>query len=161
MFTVALYASAIVALIVSYNKDSQKTKQALKKAYKSFTNIIPEIMTVLIIIGFALAALDPESISKVIGENSGVAGILISSGLGAITLIPPFIAFPLAKALLENGAGIVPIAAFVSSLMMVGIVTLPLEIKYFGKKATYVRNGLAFIFSIIIALLLGVMPWVL
>ncbi|KUO53334.1 MAG: permease [Desulfitibacter sp. BRH_c19] len=161
MFTVALYTSAIAALIISYYKDKGKTKQALKKAYKAFTNILPEFLTIIIIIGFALAVLKPESISKVIGDTSGITGLLISSGLGAVTLVPGFIAFPLAKALLENGAGIVPIAAFVSSLMMVGVVTLPLEIKYFGKKAAYVRNGLAFIFSIVIALLLGVMPWVL
>ena len=161
MFTVALYTSAIAALIISFYKDQKRTKQALKKSYKAFSNILPEFLTVIILIGFALSALRPESISKVIGETSGITGIIISSIVGAITLIPGFIAFPLAKALLENGAGIVPIAAFVSALMMVGIVTIPLEIKYFGKKATYTRNGLAFAFSIIIALLMGVMPWVL
>jgi len=48
------------------------------------------------------------------------------------------------------------IAAFISTLMMVGVVTMPMEIKFFGKKATYLRNGLAFIFSLIVALVMGV-----
>ena len=47
------------------------------------------------------------------------------------------------------------IGAFVSSLMMVGIVTMPVEIKYFGKKLTLLRNGLAFSFSFVVALFIG------
>jgi hypothetical protein len=39
--------------------------------------------------------------------------------------------------------------------MMVGIVTLPLEIRYFGKKAAIGRNTLAFAFSIVAALFVG------
>ena len=47
------------------------------------------------------------------------------------------------------------IAAFVSTLMMVGIVTLPVEVKYFGKKISYTRNVLAFMFSFIVAIVVG------
>lgn len=47
------------------------------------------------------------------------------------------------------------IAAFVSTLMMVGIVTLPLEIKTFGKRATITRNISAFVFSLIVAFVIG------
>ncbi|MDK2824307.1 MAG: hypothetical protein PWP71_2225 [Clostridia bacterium] len=160
MFTFFLYSTAISFLVYSFYKDKKKTKQALKKGYKSFTNILPEFLTVLLLIGLVLSLLNPQNISKLIGSSSGILGILIASIVGAITLIPGFIAFPLAKALLDYGAALVPIAAFVSSLMMVGVVTIPLEIKYFGKKLTYTRNGLAFVFSILIALLMGVMPWV-
>lgn len=47
------------------------------------------------------------------------------------------------------------IAAFISSLMMVGVVTAPVEIKYFGKRLTIIRNFMAFIFSLIVALIIG------
>ena len=43
------------------------------------------------------------------------------------------------------------IAALISTLMMVGIVTMPVEMKYFGKKLTFYRNGLAFLFSFFVA----------
>ena len=43
------------------------------------------------------------------------------------------------------------IATFVSSLMMVGIVTLPMEITYFGKRTAVLRNAFALIFSIVAA----------
>ena len=82
--------------------------------------------------------------------------MLVLGILGAVTLIPGFIAFPLAASLLNSGAGYMQLAAFVSTLMMVGIVTMPVEMKYFGKRATIIRNGLAFVFSFGIAAVIGV-----
>jgi len=37
----------------------------------------------------------------------------------------------------------------------VGVITLPVEIRYFGKKVTFLRNGLAFFLSFLIAFILG------
>lgn len=47
------------------------------------------------------------------------------------------------------------IAAFVTTLVMVGVITAPLEMKFFGKKFTFWRNLLSFIFALIIALIMG------
>ena len=156
MFNIILYCIAGAGLIVSAVKDKKKTKQALKKAWKSFENILPQFLSVLVIIGLTLAILSPQQISKLLGSGSGIFGIFISLIIGGITLIPGFVAFPLAAALLHNGAGYGQIAAFVSALMMVGVVTMPMEIKIFGKKATLLRNGFALIFSFIVALVMGV-----
>jgi len=41
--------------------------------------------------------------------------------------------------------------------MMVGIITLPIEIKYFDKKAAIARNAAAFVFSMAVALVMGVL----
>jgi len=152
----ALYLITLAGLVISFFKSKDKTKMALKKAWKSFENILPQLLSVLLLIGFVLSVLTPAQISSLIGKESGWVGVLAASILGSITLIPGFIAFPLAAALLKSGAGYMQIAAFVSTLMMVGIVTLPMEIKFFGKKAAYLRNGLAFVFSLIVALVMGV-----
>ncbi len=158
MFTIILYILAIGLLLVSFVRDKKKTREALKKAWKSFENILPQLLFILILIGILLALLSPSTISKVIGQQSGWLGIVIASIIGSITLIPGFVAFPLASALLKNGAGFMQIAVFISTLMMVGIATISIEIKYFGKKAAILRNVLAFIFSYIVAIIIG---WVL
>lgn len=154
--TMVLYVVSISALIISFFKSREKTVLALKKAWKSFENILPQFLSILILIGLALSVLTPEQISKLLGQESGWVGVLIASIIGAITLIPGFVAFPLAAALLKSGAGYMQIAAFVSTLMMVGIVTMPVEFKYFGKKATIIRNSEAFMFSLIVAFIMGV-----
>ena len=155
MFTYILYGLPGAGLLLSYKKDRKKTKTALKKAWKSFENIMPQFLSVLIIIGLALAVLSPETISMLLGTRSGLAGVLAAALIGSVTLIPGFVAFPLAAALLNNGAGYMQIAAFVSTLMMVGVVTVPMEIKTFGKKMTLIRNASAFVFSLIAALVIG------
>ena len=70
--------------------------------------------------------------------------------------MPGFVAFPLAAALLKSGAGYMQLAAFVSTLMMVGIITIPVEKKTFGMKATIARNASAFVFSLVVAVVMGV-----
>ena len=156
MFTVILYILAILLLLLSFVKDKKKTIMALKKAWKAFENILPQFLSILILIGIMLAILSPEIISKLIGQESGWVGIFLAAIIGSITLIPGFIAFPLSAALLDSGAGFMQIAVFISTLMMVGVVTMPLEVKYFGKKATFLRNGLAFVFSFVVAIVIGV-----
>jgi uncharacterized membrane protein YraQ (UPF0718 family) len=156
MFTIILYILTGGLLLLSFIKDRKRTKMALKKAWKSFENILPQILSILIIIGIMLAILSPDTISKLLGQESGWLGMIIAGVIGSITLIPGFVAFPLAAALLKSGAGFMQIAVFVSTLMMVGIVTIPVEIKYFGKKATLIRNGMAFVFSFIAAIVIGV-----
>ncbi len=149
------YSLALVLLTLSFAKDKRKTKMALKKAWKAFENILPEFLVVILLAGFLLAILSPETISKIIGAESGWFGIILAGIIGSVTLIPGFVAFPTAAILLENGAGYMQIAAFVSTLMMVGIITIPVEIKYFGKKVSILRNTLAFFFSFLVAFLIG------
>lgn len=148
---------AMVLLAVSFAKDMKKTRMALKKAWKSFENILPQFLAIIIIIGIMLAVLSPDTISRLLGRESGLLGMIMASIIGSITLIPGFVAFPLASALLKNGAGFMQVAVFISTLMMVGIVTIPVEMKYFGKKATIARNALGFVFSFVIAAFIGVM----
>lgn len=149
------YGLTIILLTLSFFKDKRKTKMALKKAWKAFENILPEFLVVILLIGVLLAVLNPQTISKIIGAESGWIGVILAAIIGSITLIPGFVAFPTAALLLENGAGTMQIAAFVSTLMMVGIVTIPVEIKYFGKKATLLRNGFALVFSFVVAYIIG------
>lgn len=155
MDTLLLYGFALVGLAVSLFKDRTKTMMALKKAWKAFEGILPQFLVVLLLVAVTLAVLDTATISRFLGSSSGFTGTIAASLVGGITLIPGFIAFPAAAALLHDGAGATQIAAFISSLMMVGIVTLPLEMKYFGKKVALLRNGLAWLFSIGAAFFVG------
>jgi len=150
-----LYGLTILLLVFSYYKNKKKTKMALKKAWKAFENILPEFLTVIMFVGILLAVFNAQLISRVIGSGSGWLGVVIAAAVGAITLIPGFVAFPTAAMLLQNGAGYMQIGAFLSSLMMVGVVTMPVEMKFFGKKLTLLRNLFAFIFSFLVAYIIG------
>lgn len=154
-FTYSLYGVAAVLLGVSFVKDKKKTALSLKRAWKMFANVLPQFIAILLLVGLLLAVVTPETIQRVIGAESGFAGMLITSLLGAIALVPVLVAFPVAAELLQNGAGITQIAVFISTLTMVGFVTLPMEIKYLGKKVAVLRNVLAFLFAFVTAFIIG------
>ena len=61
----------------------------------------------------------------------------------------------MAKTVLEMGAGIMQVAVFVSTLMMVGVITAPMESQFFNRKIMLMRNGLSFAVSFVIAIVIG------
>lgn len=159
MDSMVFYIFAVVLLLFSLIKSKEKTKLGLFKAWKAFENILPQLLVVLLIVGLMLALMNAALISKIIGADSGIFGVILAAVFGAITMIPPFVAFPTAAILLDAGAGYAQIAVFVSTLMMVGVITLPLEIKYFGVKVAVGRNLLAFIFSFVVAGFIGLVVY--
>lgn len=156
MSTAALYMLTAMLLVISFRKDRKKTGQALKKAWKSFENILPQFLSILVLIGLMLAVLDRETITRLLGADSGAAGMAVAAAVGSVTLFPGFIAFPLAASLLSSGAGYGQTAMFLTTLMMVGLVTLPLETTFFGKRLAVMRNVLAFVYAVVSSVVLGV-----
>ncbi|MBP7902537.1 MAG: hypothetical protein KA015_06955, partial [Spirochaetes bacterium] len=69
---------------------------------------------------------------------------------GSIALIPGFVAYPMAGVLVKNGVSYPVISVFITTLMMVGILTLPIEKKFFGWKVSITRNILSFIAAVAI-----------
>ena len=155
MQNILFYLLASILLIVSFVKDRKKTRMSLKKAWMSFANILPQMLGMIASIGFIIAVLTPDTISGIIGEASGWLGVAIAAVVGSVSLIPAFVAFPLAAILHENGAGYMQLSAFVSTLTMVGLITVPLEVKFFGKKFTFWRNLLAFLLAFGVAFVIG------
>lgn len=156
VLTLAMWIGTAIFLIFSFVKDREKTKQALKMAFGMGKGMLISILSIIFLIGLILTILPPESIAEFVGKQSLLLATVISAAFGTITLIPAFIAFPLVGTLVNAGVGIVPAVAFLTTLTMVGIVTFPLERREFGLKFTAVRNGLSFVFAIIIALVMGV-----
>jgi uncharacterized membrane protein YraQ (UPF0718 family) len=151
-----LYAIAIILLSISFIKDRNKTRDALLKSWKSFRNIIPDMLSIMLFVGLSLSILTPTLISSIIGEKSGLTGIVYSSLIGSIALVPSFVVFPLGHTLVQNGAGLPQVAVLMSTLMSVGITTLPMEQKIFGRSFAYFRNVSAVLMSLIFSYIIWV-----
>ena len=155
IFTIAVWVFTAGFLVFSFIKNKPKTKEALKKAFGMGKGMLISILTIVFAIGLLLTIFTPESIAAFVEKQNILVATISAALLGTVTLIPAFIAFPLVGTLINGGVGIVPSVAFLTTLTMVGVVTFPLEIKAFGKKFTFIRNGLSFVFAIIIALIMG------
>ena len=153
---ITIYSILAICLVFSFWKNKQKTFKAFKIATKGFLKTAPSLFMLLGIVGLILGILTPETIERLIGEEAGFLATGVAAILGAITLIPSLIAFPLAGSLLRSGATIMTISAFITSLVMIGTITAPMEIKSLGKNFTLMRNGLSFLGAIFIAAIMGV-----
>lgn len=157
MFTyISIYSLLTIGLAFSLKKSPLKTKKSMMVAFKVFKKTAPSLLAIVLLIGLIIGFLPPETISTYVGEEAGWSAPLIAGLFGAVTLIPAIIAFPLAGSLLRSGASVMTISMFVTSLVMIGTVTAPVEIKTLGKSFTLLRNGLAIAMAILIALIMGV-----
>jgi len=151
---VALYIVAGIAVILSFVFDKQKTLKGLKMGMKKFFKILPNYLMILIIIAFVLL-ISEDFIIDYLAQNTIFIGMLSALIIGSVTMMPGFIAYPLAGILVDKGVPYMVVAAFVSSLMLVGVVTYPVEKEYMGIKATIYRNIGAFFVAAMIAIITG------
>ncbi|MEA4971858.1 hypothetical protein SDC9_60608 [bioreactor metagenome] len=156
IFTVIIWLLTVGFLIISYVKDNEKTKKALRNAVGMGKGMLKSILLVILSIGLLISIMPPQQIAGFVVKQNFIFATIVSAAFGTITLIPAFIAFPLVGTLVNAGVGIVPSVAFLTTLTMVGVITFPLEKDSFGMKFTLTRNILSFIFAIIIALAMGV-----
>ncbi|HZK19919.1 MAG TPA: hypothetical protein VFC68_04250 [Treponemataceae bacterium] len=155
MATIILAVVTIVCLIISFAKSRVRTKSSLKTAVKTGKGMVPEVGGILLIISVLLAVINKDLIAATLGNENALISTGIGALLGSITIIPGVMAFPLSKELLAAGASSIALAAFITTLTMVGLATSPIEKKFFGLRFTVIRNALSFVFAIIIALAMG------
>jgi uncharacterized membrane protein YraQ (UPF0718 family) len=150
-----LYLLTAISLLLSLIKDKNKTKKALLVANKKFMKILPSFIAMLILVSILLYLVPDTLISKYLGNNNKFLGGVIALSFGSLTLMPGFIAYPLCGILLNKGVSYMVLSAFTTSLMMVGIVTFPIERSYFGTKVTLIRNFMSLLIAILIAIITG------
>lgn len=149
-----LIGSAYLVLVL---RNRQKTVQALKMAGQSLMKMLPLLVAVFGLVGLFQEFLPAELVTQWLGESSGVLGLLLGAGAGAVAIGPPLAAYPLAGSLLDAGAWPPAIAAFIVSWISVGIITLPFEAQTFGSRFALLRNAISFVAAMLCGLLLGVL----
>jgi len=151
-----LYAITGLALIASFIANREKTFKALRISGKRLLRILPAFLIMLILVSIVLFLFPDEIISDYLSGHNKFIGVIIASFLGSITLMPGFITFPLAGILLKEGVAYMVLSAFTTTLMMVGVLTYPIEKQYFGIKVTIIRNAISLLIALIIALVTGI-----
>lgn len=155
IFTILLWVITLTWFLVSVKKDKKKTFNSVKMSTGMMKSMIGDIIGILFLIGLLLTFIPPEIIKEYMGDSSSFMSTIMAAFVGSITLIPAFVAFPLVASLLDAGAGILPVVAFLTTLTMVGVVTFPLEKKEFGLEFALSRNVLSFVFAVLIAVCMG------
>jgi uncharacterized membrane protein YraQ (UPF0718 family) len=92
--------------------------------------------------GLAEALVPKNAIPTALGVDSGLRGILLATGAGALTPSGPFVAIPIAAALERSGAGVAPLVAYVSAWGLLALHRLVAwEIPILGSRLALLRWG--------------------
>jgi len=151
-----LYIVTGFSLLLSFIVNREKTFKAIRVATHRFVNILPAFLGMLILVSIVLFLIPDKLISQYLGKNNIFIGVLFASFFGSITLMPGFIAFPLCGILLKKGVLYMVLSAFSTTLMMVGVLTYPIEKKYFGVRLTILRNIMSLFIALVVALMTGI-----
>ncbi len=151
-----LFVITGLLLLVSFLANRQKTLNGLKKGAMQFLKLLPTLLTVIILVSVALFFTPEKMLIKYFGDQAGVLGYAMAALVGSVSLIPGFISYPMAGMLLESGVSYGILAIFITTLKMVGTLTIPVEAKYFGMKVTLMRNGLSFLGAIVIGVIMAI-----
>ncbi|MCC4769152.1 permease [Methanosarcina sp. DH2] len=114
-----------------------KVKKKLFKALFHFFNILILIKIILFFVPNSLAVC-------YLGANSCWYGFGTSALSGSITQLPVFLLHPITCTLLKPGITYTLIEVFITAVLVVGIIALLFENKYFSQKPAIERNALNF-----------------
>jgi len=151
-----LYILSILALTASLICSRKKTLEALQIAWHRFLKLLPPFLTMLSAVALVLAALPQEVFVRHLGGENLVVTTTAAGLLGSLTLMPGFIAFPLSGLLLKQGVPYIVLAAFTTTLMMVGVLTIPVERHYLGTKVALVRNLISLLIALLVSISIGI-----
>ncbi len=141
--------------LVSFIFDKKKTWKGIKKGAKQFINILPTLLSVIILISVVLYFISDDVLTEYLGSGAGITAYFSAGLIGAVAILPGFIAYPLAGILVKSGVSLSVIAVFITTLKMVGIMTIPIERRYFGLKVALIRNILSFAGALVVGILMA------
>jgi len=147
-----LYIVTAISLFLSAVADISKTAQAFKIAFLRFYKLMGAFLFMLVFVSVVLYLTPTSLIMHYLGKGCQLFGVLSASLIGSIAFMPGFIAYPLAGILLKRGVSYTVIAAFTTTLMMVGVVTFPIEKEILGSKVAVIRNLIGFIIALLVSL---------
>ena len=151
--TIIMGVIAVALLVIGYQRGGGEHILGLKAAGNLLLQIIPLLIFAFIIAGMVQVLVPTEMISKWVGTESGLRGILIGTLVGGLTPGGPYVTLPIAAGLLRTGASIGTMVAFMTAWSLWAVTRLPLEVGIMGWQFTLIRLACTFFFPPIAGLI--------
>lgn len=123
----------------------EKIALEINKSVFTLMEALPAVAISILATAIITALISPHFITKWAGDNSGITGILIAAGAGALIPCEPALGLPMILGIARSGAGIGFIVALLTSSKLLSFMRIP---DYF----TFLNLHLAsvFLYSIIV-----------
>ncbi len=134
-------------------------QESISKSGKMFGKALPTITGILILISLFNVYVPPSWFKTLF--TGSYFDVVTGAVFGSIVAGNPVTSYLISGDLLKQGVALAAVTAFLVSWVTVGVVQLPAEIQFLGKKFAIVRNISAFVLSLLVAfvtvLIMGVL----
>jgi uncharacterized membrane protein YraQ (UPF0718 family) len=134
-----------------------RLEQGGRETVNLVLQVWPNFVIGMVLAGLLSVTLPSGQLSRFLGEESGMSGILIATAAGMLTPGGPYFQFPIIAALYRNGVAPGPLAAYVTAWSVIPINrTLIWEVPFLGFQFSAARIALSLAMPILVGL--GVPP---
>ncbi|MCD6118159.1 hypothetical protein J7K93_14235 [bacterium] len=132
-------------------------KQAFISSGKNLFYAIPMIAGILFLFGFIQVFLPSDAMAKLFSGNI-ITDALVSAVTGSIITGNPINSYIIGGELLKQNVSFFAVTIFITAWVTVGVVQLPAEIDFLGKKFAILRNLTSLVLAIAVSALI-VITW--
>ncbi|WP_108660355.1 permease [Acuticoccus kandeliae] len=133
-------ASVLAGGYIWYRDGGAAVVQGAEEATISLVSVLPQLVLGIIVAGLAQVMIPRDRIGRMLGEQSGMKGLLLATAIGAAMPGGPFASFPIIYALAHAGADIGSLVAFLMGWAAIGIHRLFVwELPFMGTEFGMVR----------------------
>jgi uncharacterized membrane protein YraQ (UPF0718 family) len=143
--TLVLAAVAVILLAIAFWRGRNLPLAGLLAAGRTLWRNLPILLLGFVIAGLVQVLVPKELISRWLGVQSGVKGVLIACVVGGLVPGSPYATFPLVAALYQAGASLGAVVGFVAAWSLWSASRLPLEMALIDPRPALVRYGLTFV----------------
>lgn len=140
----ALLAAALV--LIGYSRGQGEQIVGMRSAVRMTVEVLPLLVFAFIVAGMVQVLLPRELLSKWVGTESGMRGILIGTVAGGLAPGGPYVSLPIVAGLLRTGASVGTMVAFLTGWSLWAVARLPMEVGILGWKFTFIRLASTFFF---------------
>ncbi|MCD6279536.1 hypothetical protein J7J26_02080 [Candidatus Micrarchaeota archaeon] len=132
--------------------DRKRLNRAVLKSTQQITKAIPIILGIILLISLAIASIKNTDYSLLFTKNP-VIDPLIGAMFGSIMAGNPVTSYIIGGELLKQGISLMAVTSFIVAWITVGTLQLPYEMMMLGKRFAIIRNIIAFVSSILVAVI--------
>jgi uncharacterized membrane protein YraQ (UPF0718 family) len=151
--TIIMGVLAGILFLIAYYKGGGQHIIGMKSGLRMTVQILPLLIFSFIAAGMVQVLVSQQLLSKWVGTESGMRGIFIGTVAGAFAPGGPYVSLPVAAGLLQAGAGVGTMVAFLTGWSLWAFSRLPMEVGIMGWEFTLIRIASTFFFPPIAGLI--------
>lgn len=130
---------AVGLLVLGHLRGKGEHIEGLKGTKKMLIQVLPLLVFALIVANMVQVLVPKDTVSRLVGKESGIRGIIIGSIAGGVMPGGPYVNLPVVAGLIRAGAGVGTGVAFLTGWSIWALGRFPMELSVLGPRFTFIR----------------------